>query len=75
MYIPRCYCQWSCYCKGSFIGGVDMSDSSALRLAINSAWQAFNTTLTWNGFTFTYGQLLVLCIAIVIVVMIIKFFA
>lgn len=52
-----------------------MSDSSALRFVINSAWQAFNTTLTWNGYTFTYGQLLVLCMAIVIVVMIIKFFA
>lgn len=74
MYIPWYYRQWTCYCKGSFVGGVYMSDSSALRLVINGAWQAFNTTLTWNGFTFTFGQLLVLCIAIVIVVMIIKFF-
>lgn len=52
-----------------------MSDSSALRLVINGAWQAFNIPFTWNGFTFTFGQLLVFCMAVVIVVMIIKFFA
>lgn len=51
-----------------------MSDSSALRLVINGAWQAFNMPLTWNGFTFTLGQMLVLFIAIVIVIAIIKFF-
>lgn len=52
-----------------------MSDSSALRFAINSAWNAFNIPFTWNGFTFTFGQLLVFGMAVVIVVMIIKFFA
>lgn len=52
-----------------------MSDSAALRLVINGAWQALNTSITWNGFTFTYGQLLVFFIAIVIVGLIIHFFA
>lgn len=52
-----------------------MSDSYALRLVVDSVWQAFNTPLMWNGFTFTYGQILVLFIAIVIVGLIVKFFA
>lgn len=51
-----------------------MSDDSALRLVINGAWQALNTSLEWNGFTFTYGQLLVLFCAVVIVGLIIHFF-
>ena len=52
-----------------------MSDSSALRMVINGAWEAFNVPFEWNGFTFTFGQLLVLGLAVVIVVMIIKFCA
>lgn len=52
-----------------------MSDSSALRFAINSAWQCYNQSITWNGFTFTYGQLLVLFLAIVICGLIYHFFA
>lgn len=51
-----------------------MSDSSVLRLAVNGAWQALNTSITWNGFTFTFGQILVLFIAVVVVGLIIHFF-
>lgn len=51
-----------------------MSDSAALRMAINGAWQAINTQINWNGLTFTYGQLLVLILAIVIVGLIVHFF-
>ena len=51
-----------------------MSDSSALRLVINGAWQALNTSISWNGFTFTYAQILVFFLAIVIVGLIIHFF-
>lgn len=52
-----------------------MSDSNALRLLVNGAWQAMNVQLEWNGFTFTYGQILVLFLAIIIVGLIIHFFA
>ena len=52
-----------------------MSDANALRFAINNVWQILNTTIEWNGFTFSYAQILVLFIAIVIVGLIAKFFA
>ena len=52
-----------------------MSDGSALRIAINGAWQALNQSIERNGFSFTYGQILVLFIAIVIVGLLIHFFA
>lgn len=52
-----------------------MSDGNALRFAVDSVWQALNTTIEWNGFTFSYAEILVLFIAIVIVGLIIRFFA
>lgn len=51
-----------------------MSDSAALRLVVDSAWKALNTSIYWNGFTFTFGEMLVFFIAIVIVGLIIHFF-
>lgn len=52
-----------------------MSDSEALRIFINSGWQVMNIPLEFMGITFTYGQWLVLIIAIVIVGLIIHFFS
>lgn len=52
-----------------------MSDSEALRFVINSGWQVMNIPLEFMGITFTFGQLLVLMIAIVIIGLIIHFFA
>lgn len=52
-----------------------MSDSNALQFAIDNTWQALNTSIEWNGFTFSYAQIFVLFIAIVLVGLIIRFFA
>lgn len=52
-----------------------MSDANALRFALNYVWEILNTPIEWNGFTFSYAQILVLFIAIVIVGLIAKFFA
>lgn len=52
-----------------------MSDSSALRFVIDSAWKALNISVEWNGFIFTYGQVLVFFLAIVICGLILHFFA
>lgn len=51
-----------------------MSDENALRLAINSVWKALNTSIEWNGFTFSYAQLLVMFIAVVLAIIFVKFF-
>lgn len=52
-----------------------MSDSSALRFLINSGWEVLNIPLEFMGYNFTFGQLLVFTIAIVIVGLIVNFFA
>ena len=51
-----------------------MSDEKALKFLIDSAWRALNTTIEWNGFTFSYAQLLVMFIAVVLAIIFVKFF-
>lgn len=52
-----------------------MSDSSALRFLMDSGWKVMNIPLEFMGMTFTFGQFLVLSLAIVIVGLIIHFFS